>query len=109
MNAAVKAALETDLANLFAWDGSTFTWDGLTIPCSTARLSEGGRLQIGGEWVEYAGRVICARTSFTGDIPRAGNFIRVNGNEYRIERVVGEGSHPIVTLHLSHGENPLIG
>ena len=105
MNADALTQLALDAHNLFSWGGDVFTYGGVTIPCAAGRITNRDNMEVGGIFNNYAGRVVVERAALT-TIPKPGEYITLNGLEYRIGSVAESATHPTVALNLEHGEAP---
>jgi hypothetical protein len=110
----LQTQLAADIAALQKWAGVGgaalwLTWNGEEYRCMSSRLNIGSKLDFGGQYPDYSGRVVLAARDFqtktggewvTGTIPKQGETVTVDGHDYKIDRVSYSPTIPTITLQL---------
>lgn len=90
-----------DFHQLLAEHGTMAVWKDTSLHVLVSRVRSDQQIEIGGfvESPELSLRVL--KSSFTGEFPKFGERIQLDGKDYRIAKVGFHPSSPILTLSMT--------
>ena len=90
-----------DLHQLLSEHGVTARWNGIDLLVLVSRIRRDQQIDLGGfvDTPDLSLRV--PKGAFPGDLPKFGERIDVDGEEYRIVQVARHPRSPLLTLSLS--------
>lgn len=90
-----------DLHQLLEEHGVQARWNGIDLLALVSRIRREQKIDIGGfvDTPDFSLRV--PKTAFTGALPKFGERIEVDGDEYRIVQVSNHPRSPLLTLSLT--------
>jgi hypothetical protein len=91
----------TDLRQLLTEHGVQARWNGIDLLVLVSRVRRDQQIDLGGfvDSPDLSLRV--PKTAFPGDLPKFGERIQVDGDDYRIVQVSNHPRSPLLTLSLS--------
>jgi hypothetical protein len=104
--ATIAQQLATDAAALFSNFQSggltaSLVWSGNTITVIPSRVNQNRKLEPGGSYSDWTGKVIAKRSDFPGDVfPQNGQAATLDGVAFRIDRSITAKGAGIVTIYL---------
>lgn len=97
----LESEILSDLQQLLTEHGVNARWHGLDLLVLVSRVKNEQQIDMGGfvETPDLSVRV--PKAAFARTLPKIGERIEVDGNEYRISQVSGHPRSPLLTLSLS--------
>ena len=97
----LESDILADLRQLLTEHGVKARWKDIDLLVLVGRVERSQQIEMGGfvDSPELSLRV--PKTAFTGELPKFGERIEVEGTEYRISQVSGHPRSPLLTLSLS--------
>lgn len=98
---ALDSEILADLRQLLTEHGVTARWNGLDLLVLVSRVRRDQQIDIGGfvDSPDLSLRV--PKTAFPADLPKFGDRIEADGEEYRIVQVSKHPRSPLLTLSLA--------
>ena len=93
--------MAADAAQIFDAFGSTITWKGRTLRALVSEPTLGQDLATGGFVDTGDFSVKLLRNGIAGDLPKHGDLIELEGETFRITRVMDRPGHPFLVLTVS--------
>ena len=97
----LDAEILTDLAHLLNEHGVQARWNGIDLLVLASRIRRDQQIDLGGFVDNPDLSLRVPRTAFSGDLPKFGDRIEVDGEDYRIVQVSNHPRSPLLTLSLS--------
>ena len=91
----------TDLRELLTEHGVTARWKGIDLLVLASRLRNEQQLDIGGFVDSPDMSLRVPKAAFPGALPKLGERISIEGEDYRITRVANHPRSPLLTLTLN--------
>ncbi len=90
-----------DLRQLLTEHGVQARWNGIDLLVLVSRVRRDQQIDLGGfmDTPDFSLRV--PKTAFPGELPKFGERIQVDGDDYRIVQVSNHPRSPLLTLSLS--------
>jgi hypothetical protein len=97
----LESEILADLHQLLTDHGVTARWNGIDLLVLISRIRRDQQIDLGGfvDTPDLSLRV--TKNSFPGDLPKFGERIEIEGEEYRIVQVSNHPRSPLLTLSLS--------
>lgn len=97
----LEADILADLNHLLSEHGVSARWDGIDLLVLVSRIRNDQQVDIGGfvDSPDLSLRV--PKLAFPGELPKFGQRIEVDGEEFRIVQVSNHPRSPLLTLSLS--------
>jgi len=98
---ALETEILADLRQLLTEHGVTARWNGIDLLVLVSRIRRDQQIDLGGfvDTPDLSLRV--PKAAFPGDLPKFGERIEVDGEEFRIVQVAKHPRSPLLTLSLS--------
>ena len=93
-----------DLAAILAEIGETVIWNGHPFRALVSDPTIGESLELGGFTANGDFTIKIPRTAFNGRLPKLGEIVDFEGDQFRIARITNHPQYPMIVLVVSPAE-----